>query len=143
MLILRSTAPATSLASNRSTGLSQLGSRLHDARTQQQISLREAANTTRILACYLAALEVGAYHRLPSQVCARGFIRIYAEYLDIPAEELIELYHREYGMPKPICIVPAITPPATHRQWLPKLFGVGFVVLLLASTSYLVLSALN
>jgi cytoskeletal protein RodZ len=91
----------------------------------------------------LAALEVGAYHRLPSQVCARGFIRIYAEYLDIPAEQLIELYNRECGMPTPISIVPAITPLGTHRQWLPTLFGVGFVVLLLASTSYLVLSSLN
>jgi cytoskeleton protein RodZ len=143
MLIMRSTAPTTSLANNHATGLSQLGSRLHNARIQQELSLREAANTTRILACYLAALEVGAYHRLPSQVCARGFIRIYAEYLDIPAEELIELYHREYGVPKPINIVPAITPIGSHRQWLPSFFGVTFVVLLLASTSYLVLSALN
>jgi hypothetical protein len=46
-------------------------------------------------------------------------------------------------MPKPICIVPAITPLGAHRQWLPSFFGVAFVVLLLASTSYLVLSALN
>ena len=143
MLLMRPFALPISLADKRGTGPSQLGSRLHDARIQQELSLREAANTTRILACYLAALEVGAYHRLPSQVCARGFIRIYAEYLDIPAEELIELHNRECGMPTPISIVPAITPLGTHRQWLPTLFGVGFVVLLLASTSYLVLSALN
>src|SRR5262245_58072918 len=107
MLPVHSIAPATSAARNGGASLSQLGVRLHRSRTQQGISLREAADTTRILACYLAALEVGAYHRLPSQVCVRGFIRIYADYLDIPVEELIDLYQCEYGKPEPIRIEPA------------------------------------
>jgi hypothetical protein len=105
--------------------------------------LREAADTTRILACYLAALEVGAYHRLPSQVCARGFIRIYADYLDIPVEELIKLYQCEYGMPKPIRIEPAIGEPHIGKRWLRSFLGASCVSLLLVAASYLVLSALS
>jgi hypothetical protein len=123
--------------------MSQLGTRLHHARTSQGISLTEAAVATRILPCYLVALEAGAYHILPSQACARGFIRNYAAYLDIPASELIEFYHCEYGMPEPIRIVPAITPLGIRGQWLANLIGVSFVVLLLVAMSFLVLSALD
>jgi cytoskeleton protein RodZ len=142
MLIARSTQ-LLSAVSTRSDGMSQLGTRLHHARTSQGISLTEAAVATRILPCYLVALEAGAYHTLPSQACARGFIRNYADYLDIHAAEMIELYHCEYGMPEPIRIVPAITPLSKPRQWLANLLGVSFVVLLLVAMSYLVLSALN
>jgi Helix-turn-helix domain len=143
MLPVHSIAPATSTARDRGASLSQLGVRLYRSRTQLGISLREAADTTRILACYLAALEVGAYHRLPSQVCARGFIRIYADYLDIPVEELIELYQCEYGMPEPIRIEPAIGGPQIGKRWLCSFLGASCVVLLLVAGSYLVLSALS
>jgi cytoskeleton protein RodZ len=143
MLIARSTTPLLSVVSTRSDGMSQLGTRLHYARTSQGISLTEAAVATRISVCYLLALEAGAYQTLPSQTCARGFIRNYANYLGVPAVEMIELYHCEYGMPEPIRIVPAITPLSKHGQWLANFLGVSFVVLLLAAMSYLVLGALS
>ncbi len=143
MLPMHSISPTSSANSDGGASLSRLGSRLHRSRTQQGISLREAADTTRILASYLAALEVGAYHRLPSQVCARGFIRIYADYLEIPVEELIELYQCEYGMPEPICIEPIIARPRIGTRWLYSFLGASCVLLLLVATSYLVLSALS
>ena len=143
MLIAPSTTPLLSALSTRNGGISQLGTRLHHARTSQGISLTEAAVATRILPCYLVALEAGEYHILPSQACARGFIRNYAGYLDVPVAEMIEFYHCEYGMSEPIRIVPAITPLSSHGQWLTNLLGVSFVVLLLAALSYLMLSALN
>jgi cytoskeletal protein RodZ len=117
--------------------------RLHHARTCQGISIAEAAAATRILPCYLVALEAGTYASLPSRVSARGFIRNYASYLEICAEELIELYHCECGPPEPIRIVSAITTRTFHRPWLGSFVGVSCVVLLLVATSYFVLRALT
>jgi cytoskeleton protein RodZ len=143
MLTTSSIAPSLSAANDLNDGMSQLGMRLRQARTSQEINLMEAAAATRILPCYLLALETGAYVALPGDVCTRGFIRNYAQYLDIPVEELIELYQCEYGPPKPIHIVPAIVGPQIRKRWLPSFLGASCVVLLLVGASYLVLSALS
>src|SRR5215211_1399774 len=123
--------------------MNQLGERLREARESQGISISQAAVETRILQRYLIALEDGDYQHLPGDVYARGFIRNYAEYLSLPAEELIELYRRERGMSEPIRVVPVTTSPRVRGLVLPSFFGVFFVVLVLVGGSYLALSALN
>jgi cytoskeletal protein RodZ len=123
--------------------MSELGERLQEARESQGISLSQAAVETRILQRYLVALEDSDYQHLPGDVYARGFIRNYADYLGIPAEELIELYRRERGMSEPIRVVPATSSPRVRGLVVPSFFGVFFVVLVLVGASYLALSALN
>lgn len=123
--------------------MNELGERLREARESQGISLSQAAVETRILQRYLVALEDGDHQHLPGEVYARGFIRNYANYLDLPAEELIELYRRERGISEPIRVVPATSSPRIRGLALPSFFGVFFVVLVLIGASYLVLSALN
>jgi cytoskeleton protein RodZ len=123
--------------------MSQLGERLREARESQGISLSQAAVETRILQRYVVALEDGDYQHLPGDVYARGFIRNYAVYLDIPAEELIELYRRERGMSEPIRVVAATSSPRVRGMVIPSFFGVFFVVLVLVGASYLLLSTLN
>jgi cytoskeleton protein RodZ len=123
--------------------MNQLGERLREARESQGISISQAAVETRILQRYLVALEDGDYQHLPGDVYARGFIRNYAEYLSLPAEELIELYRRERGMSEPIRVVPVTTSPRVRRLMIPSFFGVFFVVLVLVGASYLLLSTLN
>jgi cytoskeleton protein RodZ len=123
--------------------MNQLGERLREARESQGISISQAAVETRILQRYLIALEDGDYQHLPGDVYARGFIRNYAEYLGLPAEELIELYRRERGMSEPIRVVPVTTSPRMRGLMVPSFFGVFFVVLVLIGASYLLLSTLN
>jgi len=123
--------------------MNQLGERLREARESQGISLSQAAVETRILQRYLVALEDGDYQHLPGDVYARGFIRNYALYLSIPADELIELYRRERGMSEPIRVVPATSSLRVRGLVVPSFFGVFFVVLVLVGASYLLLSALN
>lgn len=77
--------------------MSELGDRLRQARERQGLSLAQASVDTRILQASLAALEEGAYQRLPGDVVVRGFIRNYAQYLGLPPDEMIELYRRERG----------------------------------------------
>ncbi len=123
--------------------MSQLGERLQEAREGQGISLSQASVETRILQRYLVALEDGDYQHLPGDVYARGFIRNYANYLGLPAEELIDLYRRDRGISEPIRVVPATSSPRIRGLVVPSFFGVFFVVLVLIGGSYLLLSALN
>jgi len=123
--------------------MNQLGERLREARESQGISISQAAVETRILQRYLIALEDSDYQHLPGDVYARGFIRNYAEYLGLPAEELIELYRRERGTSEPIRVVPVTTSPRIRGLMIPSFFGVFFVVLVLIGASYLLLSTLN
>ncbi|HMQ29310.1 MAG TPA: DUF4115 domain-containing protein [Chloroflexaceae bacterium] len=123
--------------------MSELGARLRQAREGQGLSLAQAAIDTRILQQSLAALEEGAYHRLPSDVVIRGFIRNYAHYLGLPPDELIELYRRERGATDQIRVVPATNPPRTRSYVLPSFFGVFFVTMALIGLSYVALNAVG
>src|SRR5262245_935758 len=123
--------------------MSQLGERWRIAYEGQGIGLAQAAVETRILQRYLVALEDGDFQHLPGDVYARGFVRNYAVYLSLPAEELIELYRRERGMSEPIRVVPATSAPRIRGFALPSFFGVFFVVLALIGLSYLGLSTTN
>lgn len=123
--------------------MSQLGERLRAARESQGISLSQAAAETRILQRYLVALEDGDYPNLPGDVYVRGFIRNYAAFLGLSADELIDLYRYERGRTDPIRVVPATSNPRVRGCIAPSLVGVFFVVLALVGVTYLVLSATN
>ena len=123
--------------------MTQLGERLRIAREEQGISISQAAVETRILQRYLIALEDGDYQHLPGDVYARGFIRNYAAYLGLSAEELIEMYRRERGITDQIRVVPATSSPRIRGLFVPSFFGVFFVVLIVIGLGYLALSATN
>lgn len=121
--------------------MSELGARLRQAREGQGLSLAQAAADTRILPQSLIALEEGAYQRLPSDVVTRGFIRNYAQYLGLAADELIELYRRERGASDKIRIVAVTNPPRTRSYVLPSFFGIFFVTIALIGMAYILLNA--
>jgi cytoskeletal protein RodZ len=121
--------------------MSELGNRFRQAREAQGLSLAQAAVETRILQPSLIALEDGAYQRLPGDVVTRGFIRNYAHYLGLSAEEMIELYRRERGATDQIRIIRATNPPRMRSYVVPSFFGVFFVTIALVGLSYVALSA--
>ncbi|MDQ3707575.1 MAG: DUF4115 domain-containing protein [Chloroflexota bacterium] len=69
-----------------------LGDMLRDARESRGISLTEAERATKIRQKYLAALEEDNIAALPSPVYGRGFLRNYAVYLGLDADEALELF---------------------------------------------------
>lgn len=112
--------------------MSQLGARFREAREARGLTLAEAAAGTRIVIRYLQALEEGDFEQLPGDVYTRGFIRNYAQFLDLPADELMALYRRERGAPTDkIKVVPAAVPPRTRSCLLPSAFFTFFTVLVL------------
>ncbi len=73
------------------------GNLLRKAREAKGVSLKEASDALHIRLPYLQALEGGRTEIIPSAVQARGFLRIYAEYLDLDTAMII----KEWDNPTP------------------------------------------
>lgn len=56
--------------------------------------IKEIAQITRIKGSYLKAIEDEDYNKLPVEVYTRGYIRKYAEYLEVPAGTALNPYER-------------------------------------------------
>jgi len=65
------------------------GARLKRARERRNLSLAQVSETTRVRPQYLQALENDDLSVVPSTAQARGFLRIYAEFLGIKLEDLV------------------------------------------------------
>lgn len=74
-----------------------LGEQLQEARERARLTLEEAAELTRIPREHLISLESDDVSALPGLPFARGFIRIYAETLNVPAEPLLAAHTAQLG----------------------------------------------
>ncbi|MCE5208181.1 MAG: DUF4115 domain-containing protein [Chloroflexi bacterium] len=66
-----------------------IGEILKNQRLDRKLSLDDAAGSTHIRYKYLEALENNDFDLLPSAVQGRGFLRSYAEFLDLDPEPLL------------------------------------------------------
>lgn len=76
------------------------GQILKEKREEKQISLDEVAQETKIRKPYLAALEKDDYQSLPSVTTGKGFIRNYAQFLDLNSEKIVAIFKRDYRRTK-------------------------------------------
>lgn len=82
--------------------MSRLGETLRAQRERKGITLDQAAADTRIREKFLKALEDSDYRALPGTVYTKGFLRNYADYLELDSEELVVLLQQERdGTPEP------------------------------------------
>ncbi|MEJ2207449.1 MAG: DUF4115 domain-containing protein [Anaerolineae bacterium] len=77
-----------------------LGEWLRQQREELGISLEQAEADTRIRARYLEALEAEDLDALPDPIVGRGFLRNYAAYLGLDANEVAARYG-QFGAPPP------------------------------------------
>jgi cytoskeletal protein RodZ len=69
-----------------------IGERLEDARKKKGISIREAAEATKIRGEYLQKFEGNQFDIGLTEIYTRGFLRGYANYLRIPADRIMSDY---------------------------------------------------
>ena len=97
-----------------------LPERLVEARARKGVDVYRAERDTKIRAKYLEALEAGDYAELPGAVYTKGFLRNYAVYLGLDADEVVRQWRHENGdvaIPnEPVLNVPR--PLAAPRQGL-------------------------
>lgn len=70
------------------------GAALRQAREARRLSLDEAAQALRLSPRIIAALEDDAYDRLPGPTYVRGYLRNYAQFLQLAPQPLIDTYNR-------------------------------------------------
>jgi len=102
-----------------------IGDQLKQSRLARKLTLEQAVQATRIRAHYLQALEGDNFEALPSPVQARGFLRMYADYLGIDSVPLIAALNGETppapevlesDAPGPIPVPIADVPPPAPRE---------------------------
>ena len=69
-----------------------IGERLEEARKKKGISIREAAEATKIRGDYLQKFEGNHFDIGISEIYTRGFLRNYAGFLKIPADRILHDY---------------------------------------------------
>ena len=72
--------------------MQSIGERLEEARKKKGISIREAAEATKIRGDYLQQFENNRFDINLTEIYVRGFLRGYATYLKLPAEKLLNDY---------------------------------------------------
>lgn len=67
-----------------------IGQQLKERRLARELSLEEVFDDIHIRMKYLKALEADDFSVMPSPVQGRGFLRLYAQYLDLDVDALLE-----------------------------------------------------
>lgn len=122
-----------------------LGDRLRAHRERMGTTLEAATQATGVSVKYLIALEESAYGRLPGDVYARNFLRKYATFLELDADDVLAQYESEHGIVRTLVdqgprfiqrhidVKPLFTPHRLRRG--------AFVLAVLAVLGYLVWQA--
>lgn len=69
--------------------------RLKETRIKRGVSLKEAAECIGVSVKYLERIEAGDYKNLPADVYVCGFLKKYAEFLELPIQEIADFYQTE------------------------------------------------
>ncbi|MGA0132771.1 MAG: helix-turn-helix domain-containing protein [Opitutales bacterium] len=76
-----------------------LGERLQEARQRLGVTLREAAEFTKIRTDYLQAMEAGQFESIPlADVYKRGFVKLYAKYLRLDEEKAASDFNAHHSL---------------------------------------------
>ncbi|MCH8110768.1 MAG: helix-turn-helix domain-containing protein, partial [Proteobacteria bacterium] len=77
-----------------------IGADLRAARVETGVDIAAVADNTRISRGYLEAIEDGRFNDLPGGAYVYGFLRSYAEYLDLDPKSVIAKYKSESEHPR-------------------------------------------
>jgi len=77
------------------------GQKLREAREEKGLRLEDVSRTTRVRIRYIEALEHDDFDAMPQDVFVRGFVRMYADCLQLDPDPLIADYRRERNLQRP------------------------------------------
>jgi cytoskeleton protein RodZ len=113
------------------------GDLLRNARQAKSLSLEQAEQATRIRVKLLEALEQGDYAQLPAPVFVKGFLRNYAQFLELNPEEVLRAYREEAGEATQTFTPKALSEPLeSGRSPLASLALILLLVILIAVAAW-------
>jgi cytoskeletal protein RodZ len=77
--------------------MESIGENLREARHNKKVSLEDASRATRIKIDILEQLESDEFDRLAAPTYTKGFLRLYAEYLGLDSQSIVDAYLRSQG----------------------------------------------
>ncbi|EKD56609.1 MAG: XRE family transcriptional regulator [uncultured bacterium] len=72
-----------------------VGEKLRLARKRMNLNLESVERETKVSLKYLQLIENGSYNQLPADIYVVGFLRRWADFLQLDSKELIRLYREE------------------------------------------------
>src|SRR5512141_2984027 len=87
-----------------------IGARLRQARELRRLTLQQVSETTKLRIHYLQALENDDYSAIPSAAQARGFLRLYASFLELDVAALLP--DLQPAASEPVQAAPPPEPPS-------------------------------
>jgi len=76
--------------------MKSVGNILQTARQEKKFTLEDVHKFIKIQPKFLEALEAGEYATFSDKVHATGFLKVYAEFLELNVDEILGLWRREY-----------------------------------------------
>jgi cytoskeletal protein RodZ len=120
-----------------------LGNYLRQERERQQVSLQEIAAATKIQLKFLEALEHDAYDQLPAPPFIVGFLRAYAQYVDLDSEMVLTAYRSLHRAPAPPEAAPRSVPTPTPSPQRGQLIRLGVFLAVFGLVTGLVIHGLR
>ncbi|MBY0394933.1 MAG: helix-turn-helix domain-containing protein, partial [Thermoleophilia bacterium] len=74
----------------------EIGNTLREARLRRGLDILECEAETKIRAKYLRAMEEEQFDLMPSPTYVRGFLRTYAEFLDLDGQLVLDEYESRF-----------------------------------------------
>jgi cytoskeleton protein RodZ len=112
-------------------GSGGVGPALRAARERRALSVGAVTEALHIEPRLIEAMEAGRFTVFDAPVYARGFIRKYGTFLELPVEDLIAAYDSLAGGPPAPSMIPITETAAPVRDFAPLKIGGAFVLLLL------------
>ncbi len=103
--------------------MTELGTRLKEARMAKGYSLEDLQAMTKIQKRYLAGIEDGNYSMMPGPFYVRAFIKQYADAVGLNAEELLDSYKQEVPTPSNEEVLQNMKSAPTRRKPISKSSG--------------------
>jgi len=103
--------------------MKSVGQILQETRLAQKITLEQVAAQTKIRQDVLMALEADDFQRLASIAAIKGFLKSYAEFLDLPSSQVLAFFRRDFSKKEKKQVMPSgfIKPVVRRRfDWTPK-----------------------
>ena len=95
----------------------EIGSSLRRARERLGLELPQVEEQTRIRAKYLRALEEDEFDVLPASAYAKGFLRVYADFLGLDGERFVDEFNERFP-PVDIVETAQLVRVRPRRHWL-------------------------
>lgn len=114
--------------------MEKLGEKFTQARLAKRVTIEQAAEETYIPKEKLEALEAENFDIFEAPVILLGFIKNYATYLGLKADEMVMLYRSHVIQEQPIPVAELLA-PKKHRVFNVKVAAAVFGVLLLAAAA--------